>query len=677
MEELNSSNVLEFWKKATIEQQRENIDRVLELISSDKILDMWKATKAKLKHERPDLIIRIIKEKQANGKMYTRYLWSNTPKEVQEQTIEEVFRLYKSEFMIRRIWRETHESVKTFSKGILAKALNYDEKLLKKYEIPEYIPAPPGMLGKKEIDDIVWGLIQLQSWEITQNRKAEAKVMMTQEMPITSIPYFFEQIAEFVPEDFIKMFWNSIEKDVQYKILEDVLLQIPVKELRKSIWNEIDSETQKRKIKELVKNNKSGTGKSLISITETYINREVLEEMLKENEANIAGIWGALPEEIQLEYFQNVVKMSSDEEIRDDIWGESAEQVQRSNFSQKLQEMNNDIDAIIWMMKLSKLPRAEIIEYISQKYQGKRLEEIIRRYELDVESLERLRGKISPEVSIKIVIRNASELSRQKLEELEQEFNITQIQMRDKNDNLEYWQVQPYDLETYKRCRTAIDELLDGIDLSENPDEPDREKRIFGEVIKRLADHISYDYETLKKLDDETATDEEKIMCASMIGGLINKTCVCSGYAEVVRNVFACCGIEVRYISGNNVDPEKKGHAWNQIKLDGVWYNMDLTWDRDRIVAGEMPYYLLMSDRTFAGHNEYDIKECKKEQCNETVSYEDMKWYLYKQLEIPKPVQRAVRRSRRRRVERAYEMVASSQALIAESPEKREEQWMQ
>ena len=34
MEELNSSNVLEFWKKATLEQQRENIDTVLETIDS-------------------------------------------------------------------------------------------------------------------------------------------------------------------------------------------------------------------------------------------------------------------------------------------------------------------------------------------------------------------------------------------------------------------------------------------------------------------------------------------------------------------------------------------------------------------------------------------------------------------------------------------------------------------
>lgn len=123
--------------------------------------------------------------------------------------------------------------------------------------------------------------------------------------------------------------------------------------------------------------------------------------------------------------------------------------------------------------------------------------------------------------------------------------------------------------------------------------------------------------------------------------------------------------------------PKECGHAWNQIKLDGVWYNMDLTWDRDRIVAGEMPLYLLKSDRDFANHDEYDTEKCKKEQCNETVYYEDMKWYLYKEVEIPTIIESAVRKTSSSGVERAYEMVASSQELRAESPEKRKEQWMQ
>ena len=242
------------------------------------------------------------------------------------------------------------------------------------------------------------------------------------------------------------------------------------------------------------------------------------------------------------------------------------------------------------------------------------------------------------------------------------------------DDNLDYHQTVPYKVRDYIKCRTAIDELLDGIDLSENLNEPDREKRIFGEVIKRLAEKISYDYDSYEKIMKEIPVSDD---CANMVGGLLNNTCICSGYAEIVRNVFSCCGIQVRYISGDNINPKKRGHAWNQIKLDGVWYNIDLTWDRDRIVAGEMPLYLLKSDRDFENHNEYNIEDCKKEQCNETVSYEDMKRYLYKEVEIPKTVESALRMTSNSGVEKAYEMLASSQALRDESPEKREEQWMQ
>lgn len=132
--------------------------------------------------------------------------------------------------------------------------------------------------------------------------------------------------------------------------------------------------------------------------------------------------------------------------------------------------------------------------------------------------------------------------------------------------------------------------------------------------------------------------------CANMIGGLLNSTCVCSGYAEIVRNVFPCYGIETRYISGNNIKPNKDGHAWNQIKLDGIWYNMDLTWSRDDIIAENSTLYLLRSDKDFYGHDEYDTSMCKKEKCDQTVPWEDMKWFLYEKIEMPPVLNTSIRK---------------------------------
>jgi len=44
--------------------------------------------------------------------------------------------------------------------------------------------------------------------------------------------------------------------------------------------------------------------------------------------------------------------------------------------------------------------------------------------------------------------------------------------------------------------------------------------------------------------------------------------------------VLKCAGIDVRYITGNT-GLTGEDHAWNQVKIDGIWYNCDLTWDRD------------------------------------------------------------------------------------------------
>lgn len=282
---------------------------------------------------------------------------------------------------------------------------------------------------------------------------------------------------------------------------------------------------------------------------------------------------------------------------------------------------------------------------------------------------EQLMGKISKDINVQIAIKNASELSVEQLEKLQKKYNLKDIKVDDSNQSLNRQQTTPYDIETYKRCRETIDSLLAGIDLSKNPNDANRDKRIYGEVIKRLANHMSYDYESLKVEDKEEEDIIEQINqeleaeeglnafqksykriallqkyrmervsevsknCRNMQGGLLNNTCVCAGYAEIVRNVFSCCGIDSRYIWGyNTIDRARCAHAWNQIKLDGQWYNMDLTWDRDRIVNGEEPQYSLQSDKDFnTQKHPYYAEECKQEKCNETLPINEVTQIIYGQ----------------------------------------------
>lgn len=59
-------------------------------------------------------------------------------------------------------------------------------------------------------------------------------------------------------------------------------------------------------------------------------------------------------------------------------------------------------------------------------------------------------------------------------------------------------------------------------------------------------------------------------------GALVNGDAVCNGYAEALQLLFACAGIESQFVIGT---ADEVDHAWNLVRLDGVWYHLDATWN--------------------------------------------------------------------------------------------------
>ncbi len=51
----------------------------------------------------------------------------------------------------------------------------------------------------------------------------------------------------------------------------------------------------------------------------------------------------------------------------------------------------------------------------------------------------------------------------------------------------------------------------------------------------------------------------------------------CSGYAKAMQYLCDKSGIESMIVTGTNKDDFS--HAWNVVKVDGAWYNIDATWD--------------------------------------------------------------------------------------------------
>ena len=63
-------------------------------------------------------------------------------------------------------------------------------------------------------------------------------------------------------------------------------------------------------------------------------------------------------------------------------------------------------------------------------------------------------------------------------------------------------------------------------------------------------------------------------------GALVDGKCVCEGYARAFQLLCEKAGITAMCILGNaRSNGETEGHMWNAVRVDGVWYFCDPTWN--------------------------------------------------------------------------------------------------
>ena len=68
----------------------------------------------------------------------------------------------------------------------------------------------------------------------------------------------------------------------------------------------------------------------------------------------------------------------------------------------------------------------------------------------------------------------------------------------------------------------------------------------------------------------------------------VDRSCVCQGYAEGFELLAEAAGLDATFVAGvaTNSSGKTESHAWNQVKINGNWYNVDVTWD-DPTYAGK------------------------------------------------------------------------------------------
>lgn len=116
------------------------------------------------------------------------------------------------------------------------------------------------------------------------------------------------------------------------------------------------------------------------------------------------------------------------------------------------------------------------------------------------------------------------------------------------------------------------------------------------EAIRKQIIHnkTGNDYEDIKMVHDylvenieyDTSLQEKNIY--NIYGALINGKCVCEGYARAFKYLLDGLGIESTMVIGKGINSsgQSENHAWNYVKLENNWYEVDCTWDDPVIIGG-------------------------------------------------------------------------------------------
>ena len=120
-------------------------------------------------------------------------------------------------------------------------------------------------------------------------------------------------------------------------------------------------------------------------------------------------------------------------------------------------------------------------------------------------------------------------------------------------------------------------------------------------VYDYICANVEYDYARLE--------DDSYVLKYTAYAALIDGIAVCQGYSNLFYRLMLELGVDTRVIRGYSFGGN---HAWNIVQLDGLYYNVDSTWD-----AGATNYdYFLRCQSTFADHErrtEYETAEFHSE----------------------------------------------------------------
>ena len=111
------------------------------------------------------------------------------------------------------------------------------------------------------------------------------------------------------------------------------------------------------------------------------------------------------------------------------------------------------------------------------------------------------------------------------------------------------------------------------------------------------------DYQKIKKIYDyvcsnvEYSSSSKNDIVYTSYSALVEKNAVCQGYALLIYKMCRMSGLKCRLISGTaNNGKMTDTHGWNIVKIGKYYYNLDATWDSQRLQHNVGYAYFLKSD---------------------------------------------------------------------------------
>lgn len=123
--------------------------------------------------------------------------------------------------------------------------------------------------------------------------------------------------------------------------------------------------------------------------------------------------------------------------------------------------------------------------------------------------------------------------------------------------------------------------------------------KLIDQQVKKIKKTAKTDFDKVKAVNDYIVSNTSYGGIGddrhTAYGLMQKKIAVCQGYALSVQKMLTKLNIPVRYVVGRSLNQD---HAWNKVKVSGVWYNLDTTWN-DPVPNSETEIsykYFLISD---------------------------------------------------------------------------------